>query len=213
MEPTDANKPKNADEFIQRQQQALATNPDCGVSHYNLAVALLGQGKDDEAEKSLYAAIECSQGLVEAYALMGGIRLKRGDLEACLDWNRKAVRQRPSFSEGWGNIGFVEMQRGNVDAAITALGKATTFNHRFVQAYTTLGNAYLMKGDVAKSIENNLKALKVQADFAPAHNNLAIAYLENGENDKAVEHCRKAIELGYEVAPQIKAEIDKLASA
>ena len=53
-------KAPNADAYIDQQKNAIAANPDCGTSHYNLGVALLGQGKIEEAEKSLYAAIECS---------------------------------------------------------------------------------------------------------------------------------------------------------
>ena len=36
-------KAKNAEEFIAVQRSAIAQNPECGTSHYNLAVALLGQ--------------------------------------------------------------------------------------------------------------------------------------------------------------------------
>ena len=131
-------------------------------------------------------------------------------MDGCLAYNREAVKVRPGFSEGYGNIGFVELQRGNIDEAITALERATHFNFRYVQAFATLANAYLMKGMIDKCIETNLKVLKLEPDFAIAHNNLAIAYLENGDTAQAIAHCDKAIELGYEVAPEIRSEIDLL---
>ncbi|MFZ0610695.1 MAG: tetratricopeptide repeat protein [Desulfobacterales bacterium] len=196
-------------EYTAKQRAAIAANPDCGVSHYNLGVALAGQKKYDEAEKEFRKAIECSHGLAEAYVQIGGIQLQRGDLDGCLEYNKMAVKARPGFSEGYGNIGFVELQRGNVDEAIEALEKATFFNFRFAQALTTLANAYLMKGRVEDSIETNLKVLELQPDFAPAHNNLAIAYLEKGDHATAVIHCDKAVELGFAVAPEILAEIER----
>ena len=49
-------KATNADEFIAQQRQAIAQNPECGNSHYNLAVGLMGQQKYDEAEKALFDA-------------------------------------------------------------------------------------------------------------------------------------------------------------
>jgi tetratricopeptide (TPR) repeat protein len=198
------DKPQNAEEYIAMQRQAIAQNPECGNSHYNLAVALIGQKKYDEAEKHLYEAIENSQGLAEAYVALG-----RGDMEGCLMNNRMAVKAKPGFSEGWGNIGFIELQQGNIDEAIKALEKATTFNFRYIQAFTNLANAYLMKGRIDDSIEASHKALELHPDFAPAHNNLVIAYLEKGENDLAVEHCDKAVALGYDVAPQILKEIEE----
>jgi tetratricopeptide (TPR) repeat protein len=201
-------KAKNVEEFIAAQRAAIASNPECGNSHYNLAVALIGLKKYDEAEKELKEAIHCSPTLAEAYVQLGGICLQRGDLDGCLDYNQKAVHSRAGFAEGWGNIGFVQLQKGNIDKAIDALEKATRWNPNFIQAYATLANAYLMKGMVDKSIEINLKVLQLQPSFAIAHNNLAIAYLEKGEYEMAADHCAKAVALGYEVAPEILKEVD-----
>ncbi len=202
------SKAKNVEEYIARQRSALAANPDCGISHYNLAVGLLGQKKYDEAENELFQAIECSPTLAEAYVQLGGIRLQRGDLEGCLEFNKKAIHARAGFAEGYGNIGFVYLQQGKLDEAIAALQKAIQYNNHFLQAYTTLANAYLMKGLVAESIEANQKVLSIEPNFAIAHNNLAIAYLEAGQPQAAIVHCDKAIEFGYSVAPEILKELE-----
>jgi tetratricopeptide (TPR) repeat protein len=201
-------KPNNVDEYIAQQRAAISSNPECGTSHYNLGIGLMGKQKDAEAEKEFLEAIECSPGLAEAYVQMGAICLKRGDLEGCLNWNKRAVSARPGFSEGYGNIGFVHLQRGEVDEAIKALNRATAFNFRFVQGFATLANAYLMKGMIDESIDNNLKVLKLEPNFAIAHNNLAIAYLEKGEHALAIQHADKAIALGYKVAEEILASLE-----
>ena len=99
--------PKNVDDYIETHRQAVLMNPDCGTSHYNLAVGLLGKRLYPEAEKELLAAIECSPSLAEAYVQMGGIRLQQGDLDGCLEWNQRAIKSRAGFAEGYGNIGFV----------------------------------------------------------------------------------------------------------
>ncbi|MDM8524741.1 tetratricopeptide repeat protein [Desulfococcaceae bacterium HSG8] len=201
-------KPKNAEEFIAMQRVAIASNPGCGSSHYNLAVALIGQKKYDEAEDELHEAIECSPNLAEAYTQLGGICLKRGDLEGCLQYNKQATHSRAGFAEGHGNIGFAYLQMGKIDEAIPALEKAVRWNPKFIQAMATLANAYLMKGMLDECISTNLKLIDLEPDFPIAHNNLAIAYLEKGEQGLAVEHCDKAVELGYEVAPEILKEIE-----
>jgi tetratricopeptide (TPR) repeat protein len=205
----EVEKPKNVDEFVAQQRAAVATNPECGTSHYNLAVGLLGKKQYAEAEQALFKALECSPSLAEAYVLLGGIRLKDGDLDGCLQFNQQAVKARPGFSEGYGNIGFVQLQKGNVDKAIQALERATAFNFRFLQAFTTLASAYLMKGLVDQSIEAGLKAIKLEPNFPVAHNNLAIAYLQKGSFDLAKQHCDKAIALGYQVAPEIIRDISE----
>jgi tetratricopeptide (TPR) repeat protein len=202
-------KAKNVEEYIAQQRAGIASNPDCGTSHYNLAVALIGLKQFDEAEKELQDAISCSPSLAEAYVQLGGLCLQRGDLDGCLYYNTQAIHSRAGFSEGYGNIGFIHLQKGNLDESIAALKKALAYNSSFLQAYTTLANAYLMKDLVVESIAANLKAIAIEPNFAVAHNNLAIAYMENGQFDKAVEHCNKAIELGYTVAPEILQELEQ----
>lgn len=201
------DKSQNAQEYIAKQRQAIASNPDCGTSHYNLAVALMGVQEYDEAESELLAAVDCSPGLAEGYVQLGAICLRRGDLEGCLKWNQQAVKARPGFSEGHGNIGFVHLQLGRVDDAIVSLKRATHFNFRYVQAFASLATAYLMKGEVENSMEASRQALKIEPDFPIAHNNLGIAYMEKGDFDNAIAHIDRAAALGYEVAPQILEEL------
>ena len=76
------NLPKNADEQIARLRQALVQNAECGTTHYNLAVALIGKQEFVEAEKELHDAIDCSPTMAEAYVQLGGLCLQRGILRA-----------------------------------------------------------------------------------------------------------------------------------
>lgn len=209
--------PKDADEHIARLRSQLIKNDECGTTHYNLAVALLGKQEYVEAENELHEAIDNSPSLAEAYVLLGGICLQRKDLEGCYRFNQRATKARAGFAEGYGNMAFVLLQlvdgkdpkedEEKVDKAIKNLKKAIIHNKNFVQAYATLGTAYFMKGLVQEGIKANLEAIKVQPEFPVAHNNLAVAYLENNEFDKAIAHCDKAEELGYPVAQELKNEL------
>lgn len=198
-------------DYLKTYEKQIAANPECGLTRYNYAVALVAQNKFDEAEVQLREAVGCSPTLAEAYVLMGGICLQRNDLEGCLKYNQQATQVRPRFAEGYGNIGFIHLQQGDIDKAITALEKAVNFNPKFLQAHTNLGNAYLMKGMIDKSIETNQNVIKMAPAFAVAHNNLAIAYLQKGDLAKAREYCEQAESLGYDVAPEIKNEINQKA--
>jgi tetratricopeptide (TPR) repeat protein len=198
----------NTEAYLEQHKIAVQANPTCGMTRYNYAVALLAQKRFAEAEHELHEAVGFSPTFSEAYVLLGGIRMHQDDLEGCLLYNQRAVNARSNFAEGYGNIGFVNLQMGNIEAAIEALEKAVAINPNFIQAQTNLGNAYLMNGQIDKSIEANKKVLEIEPAFAVAHNNLAIAYLEKGETALAVTHCDKAELLGYEVAPEIKKEID-----
>ncbi|MCP4023728.1 MAG: tetratricopeptide repeat protein [Desulfobacteraceae bacterium] len=212
------NLSQNADEHIVKLRSQLAQNTECGTTHYNLAVALMGKQEYDEAEKELHEAIDCSPNLAEAYVLLGGICLQRNDLEGCYRYNKYAVKARAGFAEGYGNIAFVLLQlvdgknqkedEEKVDKAIKNLKKAITHNKNFVQAYTTLGTAYFMKGLVQEGIKANLEAIEIQPEFPIAHNNLAVAYLEIKDYENAIKHCDAAIKLGFEVADELKKELE-----
>ncbi|MBF0467336.1 MAG: tetratricopeptide repeat protein [Desulfamplus sp.] len=214
---SERTKPKNSDEYIEKLRMQLKGNAECGTTHYNLAVALMGKQEYDAAENALHDAVECSPSLAEAYVLLGGICLQRNDLEGCLRYNKYATKARAGFAEGYANIGFVLLQlidgkdekedEEKLDLAIKNLRKAIIHNAKFVQAYTTLGNAYLMKGLIEESIKANLEAVKVQPEFPIAHNNLAVAYLEQKDYDLAILHCDKAESLGFKVADAMKQEL------
>lgn len=211
------NLPKSADEHIARLRYALTQNDECGTTHYNLAVALMGKQEFSEAEKELHEAIDHSPTLAEAYTLLGGICLQRGDLEGCYRYNHRATKARAGFAEGYANMGFVLLQlidgkdekedQEKWDKAIKFLKKAVIHNKHFIQAYTTLGTAYFMKGLVEEGIKANLEALEVEPNFPVAHNNLAVAYLEKEEFAKAIVHCDKALALGYEVPSKLQEEL------
>lgn len=210
-------KPSEADVHIAQLQEALTNNSECGTTHYNLAVALMGKQEYAAAEKELHEAVDCSPSLAEAYVLLGGICLQRGDLEGCYRYNQRGVKARAGFAEGYGNMAYVLLQlvdgkdpkedEEKVDKAIKHLKKAIIHNKHFVQAYTTLGTAYFMKGLVEEGIKANLEAVTVQPEFPVAHNNLAVAYLEKEEYEKAIEHCDIAVKLGFEVAQELLDEL------
>ena len=211
------NLPNNVDEQIAKLRNQLSKNVECGTTHYNLAVALMGKQEYGEAENELHEAIDCSPSLAEAYVLLGGLCLQRNDLEGCYRFNQRATKARAGFAEGFGNMAFVLLQlvegkdskedEEKVDKAIKNLKKAIIHNKNFIQAYTTLGTAYFMKGLVAEGIKANLEAIGLEPKFPVAHNNLAVAYLELEEYDKAIKHCDEAVTLGFEVPEELLEEL------
>jgi len=208
----------SVDEHIAQLKFQISQNAECGTTHYNLAVALLGKKEYDEAENELHDAVECSPNLAEAFVLLGGLCLQRNDLDGCLRYNRHAVKSRAGFAEGYGNIAFVLLQQCDgkdsaedtkkMDESIKMLQKAIVHNSKFVQAYATLGTAYFMKGLVKESVEANKKALKIEPDFSIAHNNLAVGYLELKDFKKAIEHCDKALAFGYDMPEDLIKELE-----
>ncbi len=205
--PTNA---KNVDEYIAEQMAALARNPECANTHYNLGMGYLTKRMFREAEESFIKALDCSPKLVEAHVQLGGIAMQRGDLETCLRYNQMAARERPFFAVPHANIGFVHMQRGESDQAIAAFKRAVQQDPKFVQAMANLGGIYYMKGMLDAAENWCKKALAVEPKFGPAYHNLAMVALERKDYAAAMDNVAKAQESGYEIPQKLLAEIAAL---
>lgn len=199
--------PQTTDEYIDAQQEVLSHNPECGTTRYNLALALIRQGRWEDAATELMEAVRCCPTLAEAYVALGGIYLQKGELDACVNANKNALAARPRFSLPYGNLGFAYMQMGQPEFAVQVLERAITLNPKFVQAHATLANAYFALGRLDESITASKRALELDNTFAPAHNNLAVAYCEQNNYQLAIEHCDKAISFGFAVATQFLDEL------
>ena len=115
-------------EYIHDLQEAIEKDPKCAIHHYNLGVAMLSLGDYSEAEECFLNAVRNSAHMAEAFVQLGGLCLRRGDLDGCMQYNKEAAECRAKFPIAWGNIGFVHLQKGEVDEAISALHKALTWD-------------------------------------------------------------------------------------
>ncbi len=71
--------PQDSEEFIAEQKRILTENPECANSHYNLGVALMQQGKLDEAIAAFSNAIDDSARMFEATSTWGTSILRKGN--------------------------------------------------------------------------------------------------------------------------------------
>ena len=133
-------------EYIHDLQAEIEKDPKCAIHHYNLGVAMLSLGDYAEAEECFLNAVRNSGHMAEAFVQLGGLCLRRGDLDGCMQYNKEAAQCRAKFPVAWGNIGFVHLQKGEVDEAIAALHKALTWDPKYLQARATFASALYMKG-------------------------------------------------------------------
>ncbi|HDG98425.1 MAG TPA: tetratricopeptide repeat protein, partial [Desulfobacterales bacterium] len=71
-------KPQDAESFIAEQKRILADNPECANSSYNLGVALMKEGRLDEAIEAFNDAVTNSGRMFEGYVNLGYIFFKKG---------------------------------------------------------------------------------------------------------------------------------------
>ena len=120
--------PQSSEAFIAEQKRILAENPECATSSYNMGVALMQQGKLDEAIEAFNEAIANSGRMFEGYVNLGYIYFKKGDLEKVVEVNKKAIEIEPRYARGYANLGFAYLQMTRTDEAIQALEKGIELN-------------------------------------------------------------------------------------
>ncbi|CAD7782746.1 MAG: hypothetical protein KIIPBIDF_01772 [Candidatus Methanoperedenaceae archaeon GB50] len=69
--------PKDIETFVSEQKQMLEENPECASAQYNLGIALLQEGKLDEARIAFEQSIVDGSRMFEAFVNLGYIYFKK----------------------------------------------------------------------------------------------------------------------------------------
>lgn len=184
--------------LIDRLSQYIEADPGAWHVRYNLGVALLHDGRVDEALAHFHEVLKWSPKHMESLVNIGGIHLSRGEADEALPiftkalsvWDVPVVRA---------NLAVAYLQKDRLDEAVAQLERALAMNPNMPDALTNLGSAYIRLDRLEEAAEASQKALELAPDFAMAHNNMAVIYSEWGQDDKAVEHAKQAVQLGYPV--------------
>ncbi len=168
---------------------------DSDVARANLGEALLGLGRNDEAEAQLRAAVRMNPALAEAHNGLGVILEGRGDLEEARRHYEEAVRIRPTYAIAQRNLGRVLAAEGRADEAIAHDEAALALDPSDAQAHASLGAALASRGRLEEAVAHYEAALREDAGSAETHNNLGSALSRLNRGDEAYRHFREAVRL------------------
>ncbi len=184
--------------LIDRLSQYLAAEPKAWHVRYNLGVALLHEGRADEALEQFAQVLQEAPKHMESLVNSGGIYLGRGEPDQALKaftkalavWDVPVVRA---------NLGVAYLQLGLLEDAERQLRQAIVMSPEMPDALTNLSSVLIQTGRIEEAVEACQKALAVRPDFGMAHNNLAVAFLELDRREEAAEHARQALKSDYPV--------------
>ena len=131
----------------------------------------------------------------EAYAKLGLLLGKQGDLNSAIAYNLKAIEIFPSFAEAYFNLGFACHLQRRLDEAAEYYSKSIEFMPDQSQAYINLGLIQYDQHKVAEAMETYRKALSVKPDDPDLHQNLGIMLRDQGQRDEAIKEFRAALEI------------------
>lgn len=192
--------------LIDRLRQYLEAEPKAWHVRYNLGVALLEDGRSQQALAEFRQVLAASPKHLESMINIAGIHLGASQPEEALKvltsalkvWDIPLVRA---------NLGVAYLQMGRLEEAARELKLAVNSAPNMPDALTNLSSVFLRLGELDNAEKAAREALKLNQGFALAHNNLAVVLTEKGQPEQARFHALRARELGYAVPPGLLAQL------
>lgn len=131
----------------------------------------------------------------EAYAKLGLLLGKQGDLNSAIAYNLKAVQIFPSFAEAYFNLGFACHLQRRLDEAAEYYSKSIQFMPDQAQAYINLGLIQYDQHKISEALETYRNGLLVKPDNLDLHYNLGIMLKGQGRRSEAIKELRAALEI------------------
>lgn len=142
-------------------------------AHRNLGLALVHDGRFEEAIPSFQRAIELQPQNPTAHCNLAGALSACGRTDEAEVHYTEAIRQQPAYPEARYNLGRIEADRGRPAEAERNLRDAIRYDPRFVEARWLLGRLLAEAGRESEAIEQYRAILDTQRDHAGALNALA----------------------------------------
>ncbi len=183
-------------------EQAIALRPNAHY-HCNLANALTGVGRYQDAVEACHRALALDPGLAMAQSNLGVALRALGRPTLAIAAFRAAIAMQPQRAEAYSNLGVLLTEQGRREEAAQVLREVLAFSPDYAEAHYNLAGAVAVVGDPA-SLEAALasydSAVALRPDYAEAHANRADILRHLGRLEESEAAYGAALRLAPEVA-------------
>jgi len=165
--------------------QALRLKPDYAEAHYNLANALLRQGKLTEAVASYQQTLHLKPDYAGAHNNLASAFRRQGKLTEAVASYQEALRLKPDYAEAHSNLGVALAAQGRLTEAVASYQQALRLKPDYAEAHCNLGLALVDQGKLTEAVASYQQALRLKPDYAEAHINLAHVWFLWGDFERA----------------------------
>ena len=159
-------------------RKALEFAPNFAIGHTNLGIALLLQGKKDEAIKEQREAVRLAPTLAKAHFNLGYALVSKEEIEAALLAFQEAVSLAPEWALARSCLADQFSSLRRTDEAIAEYKQATSYDSNCKQAWSGLGMHLALRAVEEKSrpaAEAAREALEQASKLDPHEHNVAEA--------------------------------------
>jgi tetratricopeptide (TPR) repeat protein len=177
---------------LRRAAELLPADP---VAHHNLANALCGAGRLEEAIASYHRALELNPGFAQAHQNLGHALADSGCMQEAAECYRRAVEIHPGFAAAWHSLGNAQRSLGRLNAAAASHRRALEIEPGLVAAHHGLGIVLRDLDRLDEAVDSYRRALALEPLDAELHRSLGLALRLSGRTAQAEQSCRRALEL------------------
>jgi tetratricopeptide (TPR) repeat protein len=174
---------------------ALQVTKDNALAHDSLGIALLSQGKVDQAITHCEEAVRLQPNYAKGHYNLGNALLARGEVNQAVAHYERALQIRPDYAKAHNSLGLALLSQDKTDQAIIHFEEALRHQPNYVGALNNLGLAFLSQGKMDQAVAQFEKVLSFRPNSPEVHNNLGLALLSQGKIDQAIVHYQAAIRL------------------
>ena len=165
------------------------------VAENNLGLALLADGKLDEAISHYRAAVALQPHWEKPRLGLGEGLSRTGHYQEAIEQFAEALDISPRLVPALIQLGIARARLGQPDEAVQALAEALRIAPADAAAHNSLGNVLAQQGKHEEAVRQFEEAVRLKPGHAGAYNNLAISCRKLGRIGEAIAHYREAIRL------------------
>ncbi len=173
----------------------LACTSGSYVAHYNLGVALAGQGELDQAIDHYHRALQFAPWSADVRIDLAGALFERGQWAEAIHLYDQALKLQPDSAKAHCGLGVALAARGDINGAIQHYNQALQLNPDSVEAHSNLGAALAAQKNWAEAVQHCERAVQLAPAQALPQMNLGNVLAMQGKMAGAIPHFERALQL------------------
>jgi Flp pilus assembly protein TadD len=169
----------------------------------NAAVALVKEGKYDEAEAAYRKLIELLPNDAAVHYNLGFLCKRKGQIEQAEAEFRKAIECDAKLGEAYNALAVLLAERGKADEALAALEAGAAAGVADARLQLSLGVMYVTKGRRDAARAAFLRSAELDASLAEPHFHLASLAISANDVPEGVAQLEKYLALAAPDAPNV----------
>jgi tetratricopeptide (TPR) repeat protein len=165
------------------------------LSYVLVAELLVGQGKEEEAEKLLLEAREFAQerdAQAQIEFDLAHIAINQERFADAQRYLERLAEISPTYPSLWAMLGYAHREQGNLAEAEIAFKRSMEEDPTEVRAYAELGTLYVDRNEFDKARDVFGQGIRVLPQSAHLRALMAMVYIEKGDQRRAREYLQEA---------------------